>query len=40
MKEGYQEKDPYEFCQDLRSRFYVLASGVMKEITPFEAQDL
>ena len=40
MNAGYQEKDPYEFCQDLRSRFYVLASGVMKEITPFEAQDL
>ena len=36
----YQEKDPYEFCQDLPSRFYVLASGVMKEITPFEAVDI
>lgn len=36
----YQEKNPYEFCQDLQSRFYVLASGVMKEIAPFEAADL
>jgi len=36
----YQEKDPYEFCQDLPSRFYVLASGVMKEIAPFEAADI
>ena len=36
----YQQKDPYEFCQDLPSRFYVLASGVMKEIAPFEAADI
>ena len=36
----YQEKDPYEFCQKLPSRFYVLASGVMKEIVPFEAADI
>ncbi|MGN0777270.1 MAG: DUF4236 domain-containing protein [Candidatus Ventricola sp.] len=36
----YQDKDPYEFCQDLPSRFYVLASGVMKEIVPFEAADI
>lgn len=36
----YQDKDPYEFCQKLPSRFYVLASGVMKEITPFEAGDI
>ena len=36
----YQEKDPYEFCQKLPSRFYVLASGVMKEIAPFEAADV
>ena len=40
FKQGYQEIDPYTFCGDLPSRFYVLASGVMKEITPFEAQDL
>lgn len=37
---GYQEKDPYDFCQDLPSRFYLLASGVMKEIAPFEAEEL
>lgn len=36
----YQEKDPYEFCQKLPSRFYVLASGLMKEIAPFEAADV
>ena len=33
-------KDPYDFCSDLRGRFYVLASGAMKEITPFEAEDI
>ena len=37
---GYQERDPYDFCQDQRSRLYVLASGVMKEITPFEPEEL
>ena len=37
---GYQEKDPYEFCQDQRSRLYVLASGVMKEIAPFEPEEI
>jgi len=36
----YQEKDPYDFCGGLKSRFYVLASGVMKEIAPFEAADI
>ena len=36
----YQEKDPYDFCGELKSRFYVLASGVMKEIAPFEAADI
>ena len=36
----YQEKDPYDFCSELKSRFYVLASGVMKEIAPFEAADI
>ena len=36
----YQDKDPYEFCQKLQSRFYVLSSGVMKEIAPFEAADI
>jgi len=37
---GYQEKDPYDFCQDQRSRLYVLASGVMKEIAPFEPEEI
>ena len=37
---GYQEKNPYDFCSALTSRFYVLASGVMKEIAPFEAEDI
>ena len=37
---GYQEQDPYDFCGGLKSRFYVLASGVMKEIAPFEAADI
>ena len=36
----YQDKDPYDFCQDLKSRFYVLASGVMKEIAPYEAEEI
>ena len=36
----YQEKDPYDFCGEQRSRFYVLASGVMKEIAPFEAANI
>ena len=37
---GYQQKNPYEFCSDLNSRFYVLASGVMKGIAPFEPEDI
>ena len=32
--------NPYDFCSDLPSRFYVLASGVMKSIVPFEAADI
>lgn len=36
----YQDQDPYDFCSNLKSRFYVLASGVMKEIAPFEAADI
>ena len=40
FKKDYQEKDPYDFCGGLKSRFYVLASGVMKEIAPFEAADI
>ena len=30
--------DPYDFCGELKSRFYVLASGVMKEIAPFSGK--
>jgi len=37
---GYQERDPYDFCQEQRSRLYVLASGVMKEIAPFEPEEI
>jgi len=40
FKKDYQELNPYDFCSDLPSRFYVLASGVMKSIVPFEAADL
>ena len=36
----YQERDPYDFCGDLKSRFYVLASGVMKKIAPFEPEEV
>lgn len=37
---GYQDEDPYAFCGALRSRFYVLVSGVMKQIVPFEPEDI
>ena len=40
FKRNYQEINPYDFCSDLPSRFYVLASGVMKSIVPFEAEDI
>ena len=40
FKKDYQEQDPYDFCGELPSRFYVLASGVMKSIAPFEAEDI
>ena len=36
----YQARDPYDFCSDLTSRFYILASGVMKKIAPFEPEDI
>ena len=36
----YQARDPYDFCSDLTSRFYILASGMMKKITPFEPEDI
>ncbi len=37
---GYQNEEPEEFCRNLRGRFYVLSSGVMKEIVPLEAEDI
>lgn len=40
FKKGYQKTDPYAFCQGLQGRFYVLSSGVMKAITPYEAGEL
>ena len=40
FKKGYQDEAPEAFCGALRSRYYVLASGVMKKITPFEPEDI
>ena len=40
FKKGYQDETPEAFCGALRSRYYVLASGVMKPITPFEPEDI
>ena len=40
FSENYQEKDPYAFCSGLTSRFYILASGVMKKVAPFEPEDI
>ena len=40
FKKGYQDETPEVFCGALRSRYYVLASGVMKPITPFEPEDI
>ncbi|MBP3429024.1 MAG: DUF4236 domain-containing protein [Clostridia bacterium] len=36
----YQERDPYDFCGDLKGRFYVLASGLMKKIAPYEPEEI
>ena len=36
----YQTRDPYDFCSGLTSRFYILASGLMKKIVPFEPEDI
>ena len=36
----YQEKAPYDFCSAQTSRFYILASGLMKKIVPFEPEDI
>lgn len=40
FKKGYQDEAPEAFCSALRSRYYVLASGVMKPIVPFEPEDI
>ena len=40
FKKGYQDETPEVFCGALRSRYYVLASGVMKPIVPFEPEDI
>ena len=40
FKKGYQKKEPAEFCDGMKSRYYVLASGVMKQIAPFEAEEI
>lgn len=38
--DGYQQRDPYDFCGDMKSRFFVLASGIMKEIEPYGPEDV
>ena len=40
FRKGYQDEAPEAFCGALRSRYYVLASGVMKPIIPFEPEDI
>lgn len=40
FKKNYQDMDPYDFCRQRKSRFYVLASGVMKHIAPFEPEEI
>ena len=37
---GYQKRAPQEFCGGMKSRFYVLASGEMKEIEPYAEGDI
>ena len=38
---GYQQRDPYALCGAIKkSRFLVQASGLMKEIKPYEAEDI
>ncbi|MGN0995339.1 MAG: DUF4236 domain-containing protein [Candidatus Ventricola sp.] len=37
---GYQQQEPEAFAGKLRSRYYVLSSGVMKGIAPFEAEEI
>ena len=40
FEKDYQTRDPYDFCSSLTSRFYILASGLMKKIVPFEPEDI
>lgn len=40
FEKDYQTRDPYDFCGGLTSRFYILASGLMKKIVPFEPEDI
>ena len=40
FKKGYQQQEPEAFAGKLRGRYYVLASGVMKGIAPFEAEEI
>ena len=40
FKKGYQQEEPEACAGRLRSRYYVLASGVMKGIAPFEAEEI
>ena len=37
---GFQKKAPQDFCGGMKSRFYVLASGEMKEIEPYGEEEL
>lgn len=40
FQKGYQKGDPCEFCDGFESRFYMLSSGVMKRIQPYEPEDV
>lgn len=40
LSPGFQKRDPYDLCGDMKGRFYQLASGEMKEIEPYGADDL
>ncbi|MDO5377248.1 MAG: DUF4236 domain-containing protein [Clostridia bacterium] len=40
FQKGYQAGDPCAFCSGFESRFYILSSGVMKQIQPYEPEDV
>ncbi len=40
FKADYQQIAPAEFCGDLKGRFIMLSTGVMKPIVPYEASDI